>query len=268
MRDSFFAGKFYPEKKEELLELLKSLFSKTKKINKKIIAGISPHAGIIYSGRASAELYSNLKFKKNLTFVIIGPNHTGAGKKISASQEDWKTPLGVIKNNSEIIKKLNLPVDESAHKFEHSIEVQFPFLQYKLKEIQAVEICVSSLSFEECRELAEKLSELKNIFLIASSDLTHYGADFDFIPFEKNIKENLELLDKKAISFIEKLSAENFYNFAKDSTTICGFIPITIAIIYAQIKKAKKAEVLLNYSSGDVTGDYNHCVDYASIIFV
>lgn len=296
MRKAIVSGQFYPAEEKELIEQIESCF-KSKlgagdpaKImrtpsEKSVKALISPHAGYVFSGACASHGFSELlKLKKEelpKTFILLGPNHSGyANSFLSLSLEDFETPLGIIKNNGslgqELLKKCKnrgLIQDELAHKYEHSIEVQLPFLQYVYKkkeaEFQIVPIIISTSKYEKLVELADSLSTVlkkkERICIIASSDFTHFGANYGFVPFNKNVKENLYALDKNAIDSILKLNPREFHEKA-EKTTICGMAGIIILIEIMKNQKAK-AELLKYYTSGDINQDYKSAVGYASIIF-
>jgi len=128
------AGMFYYSDKELLINQLKEFFSDVK-IEKTCRCVVSPHAGYIYSGKTASYAISSLEEGK--TFVILGPNHYGTGPVFSIMDSGvWETPLGNVKINDDIAKKLInkcdfLEDDITAHIHEHSIEVQLPFIQYK-----------------------------------------------------------------------------------------------------------------------------------------
>jgi len=254
---------FYPGNKEELISLIKKFVRKNEKIEAK--AAIVPHAGYIYSGSVAGEIYSRIKTEKR-TFLIAGPNHTGIGKKIAVSQEDWLTPLGIVKTK----KFSELEIDETAHIYEHSIEVHLPFLQYLFKNFEILPICLSHLSFKEIEDLAEKLIS-EEFFYIASSDFTHYGPIYDYELFsgtQKEILEYVKEIDKKAIKFIEKLEAKKFYNFVLENhLTICGFIPITLILLIAKKIGAEKG-ILVKYSTSYEVTKNSSFVTYAGILIV
>jgi hypothetical protein len=311
MRKAIVAGQFYPAKKEELQKQIESCFnnkfgpgdilklnegassekSDIKKINKKIKGLISPHAGYIFSGACASHGFAELlKIKKEYlptTFVLLGPNHSGyANSSFSLSLEDFETPLGIVKNNKEFGKKLlekckseGLIQDELAHKHEHSLEVQLPFLQYiyKLKkaDFQIVPIVISANKYEDCINLAESISEFfkkvnekskERICIIASSDFTHFGESYGFKPFSKNIQENLYSLDNKAIDEILQFNSKEFYEKAME-TTICGTFGIIILIEILKKLDVKKSKLLKYYTSGDIIHDYDSAVGYASVVF-
>jgi AmmeMemoRadiSam system protein B len=295
MRKAVVAGQFYPADKKELKKQIELCFTNKlgpgslpnpKAAKKTAVTGmIVPHAGYIFSGACAAHGYKALAEtkKENLpeTFILFGPNHTGyANALFSLSLEDFETPLGIVKNNTELGKKLigcsaELKEDETAHKFEHSLEVQLPFLQYiyglAKKEFSIVPIVISTNDFDRCVKMAKEISdEIKKmktgVCMIASSDFTHYGPNYSFIPFNENIKQRLYALDRKAIEKILAFDAQGFYDLAT-KTTICGASGITILLQILRGLGIKKAELLKYYTSGDVMNDYENAVGYASIIF-
>lgn len=296
MRKAIVSGQFYLSDKSALSGQVESCFfhkmgpgSLPRAFNLKArkLALIVPHAGLPYSGACAAHAYKALTEvkKENLaeTIILLGPNHSGYGKTpFSLSLENFETPLGLVRNNVDLgnslieaASSLGLQQDEAAHKLEHSIEVQLPFLQfcYNLmkKDFQIIPIVVSSIDYDSCAKLAktiakvlEERGEEKKICAVASSDFTHYGLNYGFIPFTKNVKENLYSLDKAVIEKILKLDSREFYKKAT-SLTICGYSPIVIAVELAKELGAKKASLLKYYTSGDILGDYSNAVGYASI---
>lgn len=298
MRKAIVAGHFYLNDKSGLNGQVESCFfnkfgpsslPKTFNLKARKLALIVPHAGYQYSGACAAHGYKALfEVKKGdmpETIILLGPCHSGYGKtSFSLSLEDFETPLGLVKNNVELGKalieeasSLGLQQDEQAHKLEHSIEVQLPFLQFcytlMKKDFRIVPIVVSSIDYESCMKLAKTIAKVleekgmtKKVCVIASSDFTHYGLSYGFIPFTKNVKKKLYELDKEVIICLLKLDSEGFYAKATN-TTICGSLPIVIAVELAKELGAKKAELLKYYTSGDVLGDYSNAVGYAALVF-
>jgi len=257
MRKPIVADQFYPGNKAELNALLKSYSIKSGKA----IAAICPHAGYVFSGKCASLSYFHLK--KASTYIILGTDHSGCGTCLST--DDWETPFGIIKSNREICKRLidlGIEEDNYSHKFEHSIEVQLPFIQFINPNATIVPIIINDIN------VAEKIKKVidKDTVVIASSDFTHYGANYDYLPFTKKIKENLYKLDNDAIKFILDLDSKGFVDYVKETkATICGYKPIACLI---EIMKGKAKPKLINYcSSGDVTKDYSNAVGYASIVF-
>ncbi len=272
MREESVKGYFYPSEKVELkrlvINLLKSSIVKTKNKVKGIIV---PHAGYEFSGKTAAYAYNALKNNKFDSLVIIGTDHSASG--VYLSKEDFKTPLGIIKNDKKFSSELNnagIEANERIHSFEHSIEVQLPFLKTIFKDIKIVPILAYFSDYAQCEEIADKIIKVskklkRKIGIIASGDFTHYGMNYGYMPFlpNNNTKNRIYLIDKKAIDAISKLKSKEFFDYAKNSS-ICGFSSIALSLNVLKKLKAKKAE-LLNYSnSGDFSKDYNNCVSYAS----
>lgn len=278
MRKTIVAGQFYPSDEKELKEKIKNFLADAEKtIKVKVYGIISPHAGYEYSGKTAAISYKTIEKESFDTAIILGPNHIGYGKKIAVTNEDFETPLGVAEVDNEfceeIIKKYGKSLE--GHKYEHCIEVQLPFLIYLFKKVKIVPIVLSLDNYSECSEFANVLMEIakkfkRKVIVIASSDFTHYGYAYSFMPFsgsEEEVKKKLYELDRKAISFIEKLDAKKFFEYSK-KTTICGASAITTAIELCKKLGAKKAKLLKYCTSGDISSDYSNAVGYASIVFV
>ena len=228
------------------------------------IGVITPHAGYTFSGLGSAYSYSFIKETKKRKFVIIGPNHNGIGPNISVYPYGyWETPLGRVEIDKELADIFKEFHDTTASEFEHSIEVQLPFLQFLFKDFTFLPITVKSP--ENINEIVNRIP--KDVLVIASSDFTHYGPGYGYIPFEENTRENVENLDMDAIDKILKLDVKGFLeHMVEYNDTICGYVPITILMKW--LKKFNSVGKLLNfYTSGDVIGDYENFVAYASIGF-
>ena len=232
-----------------------------------IIGLVSPHAGYMYSGPVAANGFYKIALDgKPDTIIILGPNHRGFGEDISIMVEGkWKTPLGELEidtniaenilKNSKIIKK-----DKKAHQYEHSIEVQLPFIQYIFgKDIKFVPICMTRQDINTDIEIAKSICSSisgKNILVIASSDFTHYEP-----------QEYAENVDKQAINAILEFNPKKLYDIIyRQNLTMCGPGPITVMLIVCEALGAKKAELLKYATSGDVSGMYDQVVGYASLI--
>ncbi|MFC2044222.1 AmmeMemoRadiSam system protein B, partial [Chloroflexota bacterium] len=181
IRNPVVAGQFYPSSSVELRSMIKGMVDE-KTAKEEVIGMVSPHAGYMYSGSVTGAVVSRIKFKG--TFVIMGPNHTGRGQPFSIMTEGvWRTPLGEVEINSELGKGIlaaskYLQEDYLAHQYEHSVEVQLPFLQYFKSDIKLVPIVLAQATgaiYKEIgREIAEAIKELSDsAIIIASSDMTH-----------------------------------------------------------------------------------------------
>lgn len=279
IREPIVAGQFYPDNKTELIIDIKKTLDKIDVVKKKydsLLGAIVPHAGYMYSGIGATQSLSMIKEEID-TFIILGFSHSGYGKgPICLSQNDWKTPLGICQIDKDIANELltnNIAItDEDAHNYEHSIEVQLPFLQYLFKKFTIVPLSVSN----KCnfKEIGIKIANIikkqdKKICVIASSDFTHFGLNYGYVPFSDNIKENIKKLDMGAIEFIKDLDSDGFIDYInKTNATICGQNPIALQIEIMKSLDANKGKLIKYYTSGDVSGDYSNSVSYVSLIFV
>lgn len=265
------AGQFYPGNKTELEDEVKEyLAGKRENISMAIV----PHAGYMFSGKLAGDVLGRIGKKKD--FIILGVNHSGLGNKVSFSVMDFSTPLGIVKNNNALVnqilmqlkkEKIEAEVNEEAHKHEHSIEVELPFLQVSQESFKIVPILLKELSYEECNKIAEILAGFidENVCLLVSSDFTHYGKNYGFVPFTKDVRKNLYYLDNESIINILNLNSKKVYDLAK-KTTICGIYGITIISEIAKLRKMK-ARAVGYYTSGDIVDNWDNCVGYGGVVF-
>lgn len=264
IRNPVVSGQFYPESPDQLKAMIERMVDE-KVAKEEVIGLVSPHAGYIYSGPVAGAVISKIKFKD--TFIIIGPNHTGRGKPLSImTQGRWKTPLGEVEIDSELGKQIlttssHLEEDNVAHQYEHSIEVQLPFLQYFRKDIRIVPIILaysSGATYKEVgKELARAVKDLsKEVIIIASSDMTHYEP-----------QESAQRKDNKAIEAILDLNEDELLKRVdKLKISMCGYAPAVSLISAAKELGATGAELVKYQTSGDTTADYSSVVGYAGII--
>lgn len=278
VRKPHVANAFYAGTKSELTQQMVECFTHrfgpgrvpepAKDGPRKIVGIVSPHAGYVYSGPVAAHGYGMLA-RDGLpeVLIILGPNHTGYGSGVSIMVEgSWETPLGLSTIDSQLAKQVQkasnlLDIDETAHSYEHSIEVQLPFLQFIFKDSVAfIPICMMMQDLETCREIAKSIVEQtrsKDIVIVASSDFTHYE------PHDVASKK-----DKTAIDAITNLDDRTLNGLGESQkVTMCGYGPITTLIAAAKMIGGVKAELLTYKTSGDVSGDRDSVVGYASIQF-
>lgn len=285
-RKAVFAGQFYPKTFGELdNSIRKSFLSKlgpgefpVKARNRNISGIIVPHAGYQFSGACAAWAYKELGESKLAdVYIVIGTNHSGIGSDFSTCLfEDWETPFGNIDINSSfgkaLVSKCPLLKNELEPEMnEHSVEVQLPFLQYVnksvLRDISFVPILVKSHDYKDICKLADAIADTdKKICVIGSSDFTHYGRDYGFVPFAFSKKENLYALDGKALELIKKMDTKGFLEYSK-KTTICGSGAIALTMEVCKNFGIKKGNLLCYYTSGDILNDYTNAVGYASFAF-
>ncbi len=272
VRKPYVSGQFYPADKIQLAKDIKNYLNeaKVKEIKDEIIGVISPHAGYPYSGKVAAHSYKIIKDLKVNTVILLGPSHRASFQGFALyGSGSWQTPLGEVLIDEEIAKELKekcvyLKDLKTAHAFEHSLEVQIPFLQVIYKDFKIVPIMVLFPTYEECESLANAISEVmknskRKIIFIISSDLYH-GYSYE---------ECVET-DKKTLSYIERLEPKNFYQgLIKEEVQACGGFPILIGILVAKNLSEKAKAIILNYTnSNDVMGvKSGYCVGYGSVVF-
>lgn len=260
------AGQFYPENPSRLKSEIQKYLIKDA-LQEEVIGLVAPHAGYIYSGSTAGAVYSRIKPAQ--TFVILCPNHTGYGKPFAImSKGSWRTPLGEVEIDFQLANQLltsskYLQEDHLAHLYEHSIEVQIPFLQVVFKEtpFQIIPICISHSRDSDYKELGLEIGKglqnlSKKVVIIASSDMTHYEPH-----------SSAQQKDKIAIDAILKLDEDLLLEKVNTlHITMCGYIPTVVMLTAAKELGAKKAELVKYTTSGETSGDYQHVVGYAGII--
>jgi AmmeMemoRadiSam system protein B len=270
------SGQFYEGDAEALRAQIKSCFlhpigpRKLPEVNlhshpRNIVGLICPHAGYLYSGPVAASAYFQLaQDGKPDTVVIMGPNHTGYGSALSIMREGtWQTPLGNVEVDTSMADAILeettvVEADELAHRYEHSLEVQLPFLQYLYgSTFKIVPICFLMQDYDSAVEVGRALVEAldsSNTVVIASSDMTHYES-----------AKSAAAKDQAALKAIIDLDAKRFYDTVEaQNITACGYAPITALITYA-VGTSAKAELLSYHNSGDITGDHSSVVGYAAV---
>lgn len=267
------AGRWYPASSDELKETVNRFLSEAKSASGHPLAVIAPHAGFVYSGSGAGESYKTLKGKAVSRVIILGPSHYSAFKGISvlSGYSGYQTPLGTVRINQSAVAALlaekHFTYLAEAHKPEHSVENQIPFIQSALPDAEIIPCVVGHLSEEEALEAGSTLRHLldgKTVFAV-SSDFAHYGSSFGFTPFKTDIRKNLEKLDGTAIDKILTDDAKGFSDYVEQTgDTICGREAITV-MLHA-IKGLAKGRLLKYYTSADGTSDFSHTVCYASIV--
>lgn len=270
------AGSFYAGSQETLRKQIEECFThrlgpgRLPEINKegprKIVGLVCPHAGYMFSGPVAAHAYYDLASDGSAdVFVILGPNHHGLGSGVSIMDRGvWRTPLGDVEIDmqtaKEIIRRSGIiDVDESAHTYEHSIEVQIPFLQYIYgSSFKFIPICFLMQDLSTCREIGEALANAltgKNAVIIASTDLTHYE------PHATAIKK-----DNLAINAIQRMDEELLFSVLQShNISACGYGPVATLLTAAKTMNAKNVKLLSHKTSGDVTNDNSAVVGYAAL---
>lgn len=257
------AGRFYPSDPKTLEKDVEGYLKERTKLS--AIAIIAPHAGYIYSGAVAGEVYSSVEVPDNI--ILIGPNHTGMGEKISVMNEGaWEMPTGRVSIDPELAGLILgastlFSADIEAHRAEHSLEVQLPFIHALNKNASIVPITVMMASRRECavagRAIAAAIASFaKKVLIVVSSDMNHFESDRD-----------TRVKDKEAIDAVLKLDAGGLLAVTSDKDiSMCGVLPAAIAIEASVALGAKEARLVKYATSAEVSGDPDSVVGYAGIV--
>ncbi|HOP86826.1 MAG TPA: AmmeMemoRadiSam system protein B [Syntrophorhabdaceae bacterium] len=269
IRDAVVSGSFYPSNpgllKKEIEDYIKN--AKVEEVTGNIVGMISPHAGYMYSGQVAAYGYKGVsKFKYN-TVIIFAPSHRVYIDGASIMDKGaYRTPLGTVEIDEEIAEKILKKGDIvknniEPHRYEHSLEVQLPFLQVVLKDFKLIPIVIGG-EIELCEPISsivyEAIKDSKKSFLIVgSTDLSHY------YPYKKAVA-----LDGIAVKHLNAFDIKGAIDdYKKGSFEACGIAPMITTMYLSRMLGASNAKVLKYANSGDVTGDKSGVVGYVSAIF-
>jgi len=263
-RNPAVAGRFYESDPDALQEQVRRHIDAGKP-REKVLGVVAPHAGFLYSGDVAGSVYGRIVIPP--TVILIGPNHTGSGKPVSLMiRGAWSMPMGEVEIDTELAESIleQLPEsreDEKAHRQEHSLETQLPFLQYFRKDLKIVPVCLMRVSLEECQRLGNAILRTlkklnRRVLIVASSDMTHYEPHS--IATEK---------DKLALDKILKLDPAGLYETVRDEKiSMCGVHPVTVMLHCCNQLGATEATLVKYRTSGEVNGDMEYVVGYAGVI--
>jgi AmmeMemoRadiSam system protein B len=262
------AGRFYPGNAQHLRAQVETFTTPSAETPAEVkiqaLGCIVPHAGYMYSGRVAGAVYGRLELPRR--YVILCPNHTGMGEPLAIMSEGaWHTPLGDAMIDSELADNLKsgLPLlseDQAAHRYEHALEVQLPFLQVLAPGFTFVPITVGTSNYDVLSALGtvigNQIAEPKEpILIIASSDMNHYESD-----------SITRVKDHKAIDQLLALDPRALYEVVHTGDiSMCGYGPAVIMLTAARKLGATKAELIKYATSGDVSGDRDVVVGYAGV---
>ena len=236
--------------------------------NRNLLGLIVPHAGYKYSGAVAAHSYYHLANAGIIeSIIILGPNHTGLGSGISTMTEgEWTTPLGDVPIDAGLAREIVdssdiVDVEDEAHRQEHSIEVQLPFLQFIYpRQFKFVPICMMLQDLQSSIELGEaiaKAAEKQGTIVLASSDWTHYEPQAE-----------AQSKDSQAIAEALRMDEKRFQEVIEEhSVSACGYGPVTAMIHAAKLRGSKNGRLLSYQTSGDTAGDNSSVVGYAAASF-
>jgi AmmeMemoRadiSam system protein A len=271
------AGLFYPKHEKDLSKQIDDYLAEVKaEPIKNLRALVCPHAGYEFSGKIAASAYKQLEGRHFDTVIILGPSHYAAFAGAAVTDADiYETPLGKISISpkaAELGKVMPFAIDppcevrrpdwwrqspkelpafgeDKPDTWEHSLEVQLPFLQRTLKNFTIVPVVFGEVDPQAAAKSLIKFLDGRTL-LVVSSDLSHYH------PYEAAKK-----LDTTCVQSICDLNTE--WMMQQEA---CGKLPILTLIEIAK-QKGWKAKLLDYRNSGDTSGNKDAVVGYAAIAF-
>ncbi len=258
------AGQFYSDNPEILKNELRQYLDGGDHV-RRAVGILVPHAGYVFSGSIAAEAYKTVEIPQ--TVVLLGPNHHGIGGQATVyAAGSWRTPLGDVPIAEDLASSLirdcdMLEADETAQRFEHSIEVQIPFLQMLRTDLQILPISLGHGSLEEWLQLGWQLGKSlqrwgEPVLLVASSDMNHFES-----------ATHTEKVDRLAIEQLENFDPAGLYTLVRElGISMCGVIPAVVMLEAARVLGSTTCRLLCYGHSGTVNHDLASVVGYAAMI--
>jgi MEMO1 family protein len=264
VRSPAVAGRFYPGDGPGLAAQVADLMPKTE--TQRLLAVMAPHAGYVYSGGVAGAVFAATEVPRRV--VVMAPNHTGLGARGAVwSKGSFALPGFSVPVDEELCDRWMaeagglLTPDHSAHRREHALEVELPFLRARREDLLLTPAILGSLDADECIAVGEALARAvtsvkEEVLVVASSDMSHYLPD-----------DVTRKIDQRALEPLLQLDAGALYRRVRDEDiSMCGILPATAMVAYAVARGAKTARLLKYATSGDAFGDYSAVVGYAGVL--
>lgn len=276
-RQPILAGTWYPAQPDRLRREVRSYLSRGEPARLPAgdpIIALAPHAGYRFSGPVAGALFGALAHRRFEAVFILAPNHRAPLRRPAlGGQAAFATPLGEVPVAADIVQRLAAEgfygIDDHAHAGEHAVEIQLPLLQCAWPEVPPiVPILLPRLTADQRRQAARALDPWRDgrHLLLVSSDLTHYGEAYRYVPFDTDVPERLERLDRGAIDRFLDRDADGLAAYREDTgITMCGLDAAAVAVDWTAPRPCRSA--LLAYErSAELTGDPELSVSYAAAV--
>jgi MEMO1 family protein len=261
------AGRFYPGDAAELArEVDGHLAAGQAGEPARAMALVAPHAGYMYSGGVAGQVFARVVVPDRV--VVMGPNHTGRGERISVVPAGaYEVPGGAVPIDAELAAAIldEVPgarADADAHRMEHSVEVEVPFLRARHPAVSFVPMVLAGLSERDAIAVGEGLARAvarlgADVLVVASSDMSHYLPDAE-----------ARRVDKIALDALMTGDAATLHRTVRErDISMCGVIPTTAMLAYARAAGATAPPELVAYAtSADASGDRSRVVGYAGVV--
>ena len=259
------AGRFYPREAETLEREVTAFLAAGTKEAAPARAVMAPHAGYMYSGGVAGQVFARVDVPERV--IVLCPNHTGLGRRVSVVPSGrFCLPGGDVAIDEDLAAAVlaELPgaePDHEAHRFEHAIEVELPFLRARRPDVRLVPIVLAGLAEKDAVALGEGLHRAiaragGDALVVASSDMSHYLPD-----------DVARRVDRMALEPMLAFDPAGLYRTVRaHEISMCGFIPATAALAYARLAGASAPELVAYATSGDTSGDRQRVVGYAGVV--
>jgi AmmeMemoRadiSam system protein B len=267
VRPSPIAGSWYPGASGALRQRVQAFLDAAEtaspdRIEGRLVALVSPHAGYTYSGGVAAHAYRLVQGARYDVVVIVAPNHSiyNPAPLLTSGHAAYGTPLGDVPLAEELLAALDarLGLSQVRRDGEHSLEIQLPFLQVALAgEFQLLPIMINDRSSKSWYNLGEALADLlrdQNVLLVASTDLSHFENAETAARLDGAVTDRIAAFDPEGLLDV----------LATGKGKACGGGPTVAVMLAARALGANRARLLKYATSGDVTGDYGRVVGYAA----
>jgi AmmeMemoRadiSam system protein B len=272
------AGAFYPGSANELHRNIKAYLDSVPEITPagKIFAAVAPHAGYIYSGGVAAYTHKVLSTIDFQTLIIIGHDTYQDAVAFTCPADYFQTPLGKVPVDREMMAKMQglnggIRANWAIHAREHTVEVHLPFLQALDRPYKIIPILFGNPTRKNCQILADTIiraAGTKRVFVLASTDMSHYPPYDLAVKIDKSTLEALKSLDVERL-FTHLAAQERGSSVPNLRTALCARGGVGTAILFARAHGADHAQILRYANSGDVPGgDKRRVVGYSSVLFV
>ncbi|HUW83905.1 MAG TPA: AmmeMemoRadiSam system protein B [Phycisphaerae bacterium] len=278
VRRSTCAGTWYPAKAADLRRTIDGMLAEAKppKVEGNPVALIVPHAGLRYSGKVGACAFKALGGRHYDRVIVLAISHRVGtwyrGASVPARYAAYETPLGQIPIDQEACQKLlshSLFRDiAEADEGEHSLEIELPFLQRVLDDFKLVPVLMGSCEAQDYDPMARALLELLDdqTLLVASTDFTHYGPNYGYLPFTDSVERNLNELADAAVEPILACDFDGFrHHVAETQDSICGRHAVSLLLRVLQLRGGATGTLMGRDTSGHITGDFRNSVTYLAV---
>ena len=272
------AGSWYPDDPTVLARKVEGYLageSGSEEARGRVVALIEPHAGYVYSGAVAGQGFRLVRGRNYTRVILLGPSHYVRYRGAALPDADvYRTPLGDVALDCEVVESLGrhprFTISNSPFEPEHSLEAEIPFLQCALEPgSRLVPVLMGpessgSIAQEVADELRPYMDE--NTLVVVSSDFTHYGPRFAYVPFTEDLPNRIRELDMGAVKLVESGNVEGFEDYVeRTGATICG--RDAIDVLLRLLTDDTRASLIAYDTSGRITGDWGHSVSYAALAF-